>query len=144
MLYTFALKIEKKTDKNYALLKPIRRMYFYGIYTTNKYFFPNQNKTKQKKLDILHFTHLFDTLFQAPAEKLSNCNQGIQNRAARVLTYSNYDVDAGHLFKLLGFKNLTSQRQIQSATMVYKFLQVLAPENLSCKFERRETAHKLL
>ena len=26
----------------------------------------------------------------------------LQNRAARVLTYSNYDVDAGHLFKLLG------------------------------------------
>ena len=37
---------------------------------------------------------------------LSNKVQKLQNRAARVLTYSSYDVDAGHLFKLLGWKNL--------------------------------------
>ena len=31
--------------------------------------------------------------------------QKLQNRAARVLTYSNYDADAGYLFELLGWKN---------------------------------------
>ena len=40
--------------------------------------------------------------------------QELQNRAARVLTYSNYDVDAGHLFKLLGWKNLACQHNSKS------------------------------
>jgi len=59
---------------------------------------------------------------------LRNKIQKLQNRAARVLTYSSYDADAGHLFELLGWKNLASQRQIQRATMVYKSLHGLAPD----------------
>ena len=69
-----------------------------------------------------------------------------QNREARVLTYSDYDVDSGHLFKLLvHVKNLTCHQQIQRATMVhvYKSLHGLAPEYLSFKFERRETTYNL-
>ena len=74
---------------------------------------------------------------------LPNKIQKLQNRAARVLTYSNYDADAGHLFELLGWKNLASQQQIQRATMVYKSLHGLAPDYLCSKFERRETAYNL-
>ena len=37
-------------------------------------------------------------------------------------TAANCDVDAGHLFKLFGWKNLTCQQQIQEATMVYKYV----------------------
>ena len=74
---------------------------------------------------------------------LKNKVQKLQNRAARVLTYSNYDVDAGHLFKLLGWKNLAFQQQIQRATMVYRSLHGLAPNYLSSKFERREVAYNL-
>ena len=59
---------------------------------------------------------------------LRNKLQKLQTRAARVLTCSNYDVDAGHLFKLLGWKHLACQKQIQRATMVYKSLHGLAPE----------------
>ena len=69
--------------------------------------------------------------------------QKLQNRAASVLTYSNYDADAGHLFAFLGWKNLASQQQIQRATMVYKSLHRLAPDYLCSKFERRETAYNL-
>ncbi|XP_073237512.1 uncharacterized protein [Porites lutea] len=74
---------------------------------------------------------------------LRNKVQKLQNRAARVLTYSSYDVDAGHLFKLLGWKNLACQQQIQRATMVYRSLHGLAPNYLSSKFERREVAYNL-
>ena len=74
---------------------------------------------------------------------LRNKVQKLQNRAARVLTYSSYDVDAGHLFKLLGWKNLACQQQIQRATMVYRSLHGLAPNYLSAKFERREVAYNL-
>ena len=59
---------------------------------------------------------------------LRNKVQKLQNRAARVLTHSNYDADAGHLFELLGWKNLASQQQIQRATMVFKSLHGLAPD----------------
>ena len=67
----------------------------------------------------------------------------IQNRAARVLTHSNYDADAGHLFELLGWRNLAFQQQIQRATMVFKSLHGLTPGYLRSKLERRETAYNL-
>ena len=46
---------------------------------------------------------------------LMNKIQKLQNRAARALTNSNYDADTGHLFELLGWKNLASQQHIQRA-----------------------------
>lgn len=53
--------------------------------------------------------------------------QKTPNRAARVLTYSSYDADANELMKILGWKNLETQRQIHKAQMVYKSLHGLAP-----------------
>ena len=67
---------------------------------------------------------------------LQNKVQKLQNRAVRVLTNSNYDVDAGHLFELLRWKNPVSQPQIQKATVVYKSLHGLAPDYLCSKFKR--------
>ncbi|KAL9979164.1 hypothetical protein ACROYT_G016784 [Oculina patagonica] len=74
---------------------------------------------------------------------LQNKLQKLQNRAARVLTFSNYDAHAGDLFEILGWKNLARQQQIQRATMVYRSLHGLAPDYLSSKFEKRETAYNL-
>jgi len=74
---------------------------------------------------------------------LQNKVQKLQNRAARVLTYSNYDTDAGYLFELLGWRNLSCQQQIQGATMVFKSLHGLAPEYLCSKFERRQNHYNL-
>ena len=70
--------------------------------------------------------------------------QGTETTKQRsVLTYSNYDAEAGHLFELLRWKNLASQQQIQRAIMVYKSLHGLAPDYSYSKFERQETAHNL-
>ena len=74
---------------------------------------------------------------------MQNKIQKLQNREARVFTYSNYDAKAGHLFELLRWKNLASQQQIQRTMMVYKSLHRLAPDYLYSKFERQETAHNL-
>ena len=74
---------------------------------------------------------------------MQNKIQKLQNREARVLTCSNYDAKAGHLFELLRWKNLASQQQIQRTMMVYKSLHRLAPDYLYSKFERQETAHNL-
>ena len=67
----------------------------------------------------------------------------LQNRAASVLTYSNYDADVNNLFELLRWKFLVSQRQIERATMVFKFLQGLAPEYLCSKFVHRDSGNCL-
>ena len=69
--------------------------------------------------------------------------QKLQNRAARVLTFSNYDVNAGQLLEILGWKNLDRQRNIQKASMVLKCLHGLAPDYLASKFSERSTSYNL-
>ena len=44
---------------------------------------------------------------------LRNKLQKLQNRAARVLTFSDYDEDAGCLFELVGWKNLARQHEMK-------------------------------
>ena len=46
--------------------------------------------------------------------------QKLENRGALVLTFSDYDEDAGYLIELLGWKNLARQHEIEKATMVYR------------------------
>ena len=76
---------------------------------------------------------------------LSNKLQKLQNRPARILTYSSYDADADLLFAKLGWEKLASQRDLDRATMVYKSLNDLAPSYLRDKFvERsRDTSYSL-
>ena len=73
-----------------------------------------------------------------------NCNKTLaaklpklQNRSARILTFSNYDTNADCLLEGLGWENLEAQRQIQKSVMVYKSVNGLAPENLCSKFSER-------
>ena len=61
---------------------------------------------------------------------LSTKLQKLQNRAARIITYSSYDVNADLLIEKLGWRKLDSQRQIHKATMVFKSLNGLAPHYL--------------
>ena len=66
-----------------------------------------------------------------------NCNkslsiklQKLQNRAARILTSSSYDANVDDLFVRLGWQKLSLQRELKTATMVYKFSMV-SPLNIS-------------
>ena len=70
--------------------------------------------------------------------------QKLQNRAARVLTFTRYDADAKRLFRQLKWKDLSTQFQIQKALMVYKSSNHLVPGYLSSKFVKRyETRYSL-
>ena len=69
--------------------------------------------------------------------------QKLQNKAAQVLTFSDYDEDAGYLFELLGCKNLACHHEIEKGMMVYKSLHGLAPEYLCSRFAIQETAYNL-
>ena len=65
----------------------------------------------------------------------------LQNRATRVITSSNFDVDVDSLFHKLSWKDLKSQRQIQNALMVFKSLNVLVPEYPTSKFIKRNESN---
>ena len=70
--------------------------------------------------------------------------QKLQNRAARVLTFSSYDADANRLIRQLDWKDLSTQFQIQKALMVNKSLNCLVFEYLSSKVvKRNETRYSL-
>lgn len=69
--------------------------------------------------------------------------QKLQNRAARVLTFSDYDTDVNHLLETLGWVSLIRQQQFQRATMVFKSLHGLAPGYLCNNFETRKISYNL-
>ena len=71
---------------------------------------------------------------------LSNKLQKLQNRAMRVLTFSNFDADANSLLEKLGWDDLNQQRQFQKALMVFKSLNNLAAEYQCSKFTNRNCA----
>ena len=61
--------------------------------------------------------------------------QRLQNRAARVLTNSNYDADASILLNDLEWQNLETQRQFQKAVMVYNSSLPPPPPPFPVKYE---------
>ena len=95
----------------------------------------------QKSVPVCHacchafLSHFCHAIQEEKKEKL----QKLQNRAARILTSSSYDADAGYLLQQLGWKDLIAQRQIQVALMVFKALNDLVPDYLSSMFTERST-----
>ena len=68
--------------------------------------------------------------------------QKLQNRAARVLTFSRYDAETNRLLRQLNWKDLGTQFQIQN--LKCKSLNDLVPGYLSPKFVKRyETRYSL-
>ena len=59
--------------------------------------------------------------------KLTEKVQKLQNRAARVITKSSYEVSSSLLLDALGWEKLISNRRNHKAIMVFKSLHNLAP-----------------
>ena len=96
----------------------------------------------------LIFNSLVQPYFNYCCTVWDNCNknlaeklQKLQNRAARVLTFSSYDTNADVLIEKLGWKKLSSQRQFQKAVMVYKSLNGLAPDYMHSMFVNRDSVN---
>ena len=68
---------------------------------------------------------------------LSNKLQELQNRAARILTFSSSDANVEHLFSKLGWTKLSTQHKMQKVIMVFKSLNGLTPEYLIKLFVSR-------
>ena len=69
--------------------------------------------------------------------------QKLQNRAARVITRSGYDVSAKHLLISLRQDNLTKRRKKLKATLMFKILNGLAPDYLQDLFSIRTTKYNV-
>ena len=85
-----------------------------------------------------HFDYccvVWDNCSKSSADEL----QKLQNRAARILTFSNYDTNADLLIKRIGWRKLDSQRKIQKVTMIYKSLNGLNPDYLQPLFNYRNS-----
>ena len=85
-----------------------------------------------------HFDYC-NSVWGCCGKTLASKLQKRQNRAARILTYSNYDANAENLIQKLGWIKLDSQRTINKAVMVYKSLNGLTPDYLSSKFVDRSS-----
>ena len=83
-----------------------------------------------------HFDYC-SVVWQNCGVKLADKLQKLQNRAERSLTFSNCSVDASQLFERLNWENLSTQRDIQKAIMVFKSVNNLAPKYLGSKFTSR-------
>ena len=83
-----------------------------------------------------HFEYcsaVWDGCCKGLADKL----QKLQNRAARIITFSNYDTRTKDIFDALGWVPLQKQRAFSKAQIMFKTLNNLAPEYLSSKFTNR-------
>ena len=63
--------------------------------------------------------------------------QKVQNRADRILTYSDYDAEVEPFFHPLNWTQLARRRELHAVNMVYKCTHRLAPEYLQDRFVNR-------
>ena len=68
---------------------------------------------------------------------LSEKLQKVQNRAACIITTSNYDASLDELFQSLKWHKLELLRKFNLSILMYKALNNETPENLSSKFINR-------
>ena len=98
--------------------------------------------------EILHY--IYNALVQPHFDYCSivwgNCgktlSEKLHNGAARILSSSSNDADAGYLLQQLGWKDLIAQRRIQVALIVFKALNDLVPDYFSSMFTERNTKIK--
>ena len=63
--------------------------------------------------------------------------QKLQNRSARILTYSDYDAEVEPLFQQLNWTQLARRRELHTVNLVYKCTHGLVPEYLQGRFVNR-------
>ena len=62
---------------------------------------------------------------------LSQKLQKSQNRASRVITFSNYDCSTDELLRMVNWVKLDRQRLVDKAILMYKILNRMVPDYLS-------------
>ena len=89
-----------------------------------------------------HFDYC-SSVWDGCSAKLSNKMQKLQNRAARIITKSNYDSSATQLLESLHWDDLSKRRKKHKAFLICKILNGLAPQYLRNIFTNRATSYTL-
>ena len=66
-----------------------------------------------------------------------NFSPKLQNRAARVITFSNYDRSTDELLRMVNWVKLDHQRLVDKSLLVYKIVNRMVPDYLSSHFAFR-------
>ena len=69
-----------------------------------------------------------------PALRVSQNLQKLQNRAARVITFSNYDCSTDELLRMVNWVKLDRQRLVDKTILMYKIVNRMVPDYLSSHF----------
>ena len=64
-------------------------------------------------------------------------SQKLQSRAARVITFSNYDSSTDELLRMVNWVKLDHQRLVNKSILMYKILNTMVPDCLSSHFAFR-------
>lgn len=95
-----------------------------------------------KSLILPHFDYC-STVWSGLGQELSDKLQKLQNRAARVITKTGYEARSSDLLSELGWDKLATRREKQKATLMFKTMSKLVPDNIQNLFEKRKTQHNL-
>ena len=81
-------------------------------------------KVLSKRLEVSYLYNIMCcitiVLYNNGTYTLGKCLCLFQNRAARIITFSSYDVNADVVLANIDWKKLETQRKIQKAVMVHK------------------------
>lgn len=83
-----------------------------------------------------------DVVWGNLSKGLSNKLQKLQNRAARVITQSDFSIRSHDILKDLGWLDLSTRRSISNLCCVYKCLNNLTPTYLTDTFIQRNDSHR--
>ena len=95
-----------------------------------------------KSLILPHFDYC-STVWSGLGQDLSDKLQKLQNRAARVITKTGYESRSSDLLSELGWDKLATRREKQKATLMFKTMSKLVPDNIQNLFEKRKTQYNL-
>ena len=80
-----------------------------------------------------HFDYC-SSVWGSYSKTLSKKLQKLQNRAARVITFSNYDRNTDELLRMVNWVKLDRQRLVNKSIMTYKIVNNMVPEYLCSRF----------
>ena len=85
----------------------------------------------------IHQSNLISTIAARCGDhnkSLSQKLQKLQNRAVRVITFSNYDQSTDELLRMVNWVKLDRQRFVDKSIMMYKIVNYTVPDFLSSHF----------
>ena len=116
--------LSKKISRAIGGLKQVRR------------FVPTHTLITIYKALIQPLFDYCDVVWSGLNEGLANRLQKLQNRAARIITQSSYEIRSAAILERLGWDNLAMRRFEHKVTMMYKVLNNNAPAYLQEQFKQ--------